>query len=43
MKKKKYEKPKITVRKVSSFFLACGTASPCSPIAKEHGSGICAP
>ena len=31
-KKEKYEKPKMEVKKINTFFFACKNVDPCSPI-----------
>ena len=43
MKKRKYEKPKITVKKLSTFFFACVKSGSCTTIVAKNTINVCNP
>ncbi len=43
MKKRKYEKPKLSVKKLSTFFFACAKAGTCVTVVVKNSAAQCNP
>lgn len=43
MKKRRYEKPKMTVKKLSTFFFACIKVGQCTTAVNKNSARLCSP